>query len=44
VCCTHRFKIRYEPLELKKGEQSVTLLTDDMKLGFFDKFKKNIGL
>mmetsp|Transcript_4013 Transcript_4013/g.5886 ORF Transcript_4013/g.5886 Transcript_4013/m.5886 type:complete len:215 (-) Transcript_4013:556-1200(-) len=38
------FKVLYEGLEEKKGPQKVQLITEDMSLGLFDKFKKNIGL
>eukprot|EP00638_Chattonella_subsalsa_P005735 CAMPEP_0117752272 /NCGR_PEP_ID=MMETSP0947-20121206/11509_1 /TAXON_ID=44440 /ORGANISM="Chattonella subsalsa, Strain CCMP2191" /LENGTH=211 /DNA_ID=CAMNT_0005570887 /DNA_START=74 /DNA_END=710 /DNA_ORIENTATION=+ len=38
------FKILYEGLEEKVGPQKVKLITEDMSLGLFDKFKKNIGL
>jgi hypothetical protein len=38
------FKVKYAPLEEKLGPQKITLLTDEMKLGVFDKFKKTLGL
>ncbi|KAG5189116.1 hypothetical protein JKP88DRAFT_23454 [Tribonema minus] len=37
------FKVKYAPLEEKLGPQKITLLTEEMKLGAFDKLKKNFG-
>ena len=38
-----RFKVRYGPLEAKQGEQQIIVLTEDMKLSAFDKFKNKLG-
>lgn len=35
--------MKYAPLEEKQGPQKIQLLTEEMKLGVFDKLKKNFG-